>query len=392
MLFDFSLKSSLLLIFFVHGIVFSLLLFIKGIQTENKASIWLSFFIFLCVLYICPFMLGYAGWYSRNLYRDILFYIPFQHLFLIPPILFFYIKSLLDKSFTFSTKHFIHFIPAILYLFYSIVVFIYDKFVIQDYYFYADGKDKDLLPWYQLAGFISLAYYLFRSLQLYNQYKRLTFQEVSFADSVMFRWVQRFLIAFIGLILLRLLFFLLNPEWDEFGRKFWYYLSFSILFYYIAICGYLNAVQSFTSFNSLNFPEAGQLKKEPEDILTAEKDPVNVPDLEILKTKIEQVMIFDQAFQNPTLTLADVSRLSAIHPKKISQAINLGFKMNFNDFVNDYRTKAVITKLQSGEHNLQTLLGIAYDCGFNSKSTFNRAFKKHTSLTPKEYLAKYHPK
>lgn len=62
--------------------------------------------------------------------------------------------------------------------------------------------------------------------------------------------------------------------------------------------------------------------------------------------------------------------------------------MNFNDFVNYYRTEEVIKKLQSGKHNIHTLLAIAYDCGFNSKSTFNRSFKKQTGLTPKEYLIK----
>ena len=62
--------------------------------------------------------------------------------------------------------------------------------------------------------------------------------------------------------------------------------------------------------------------------------------------------------------------------------------MNFNDFINHYRIEAVKEKLSAGEHNTTTLLGIAYDCGFNSKATFNRAFKKSTTLSPNEYLKK----
>ncbi len=62
MLFSFSFKSSILLIFFLHGIVFSTLLLIKGLQNENKSSLWLSLFTILCSLYIAPFMFGYAGW------------------------------------------------------------------------------------------------------------------------------------------------------------------------------------------------------------------------------------------------------------------------------------------------------------------------------------------
>lgn len=66
--------------------------------------------------------------------------------------------------------------------------------------------------------------------------------------------------------------------------------------------------------------------------------------------------------------------------------------MNFNDFVNHHRIKALLQKIEKGEHSVQTLLSLAYECGFNSKSTFNRAFKRATSLNPREYIEKNRPK
>jgi AraC-like DNA-binding protein len=66
--------------------------------------------------------------------------------------------------------------------------------------------------------------------------------------------------------------------------------------------------------------------------------------------------------------------------------------LNFNDFVNHHRIKAVLQKIAEGEHTIQTLLSIALECGFNSKSTFNRAFKRATSLSPKEYIEKHYQK
>jgi AraC-like DNA-binding protein len=60
--------------------------------------------------------------------------------------------------------------------------------------------------------------------------------------------------------------------------------------------------------------------------------------------------------------------------------------MNFNDFVNYYRVQAVVEKLKMGEQKTQTLLSIAYDCGFNSKATFNRAFKKAMGTSPKNWM------
>lgn len=385
MYFDLSPKSVALLVFFAHGIVFSVLLLVKSIQNENKASAWLSLFSILCSLYISPFMFGYAGWYGQQPYRDVLFYIPFQQLLLLPPVLFFYTKSLLDKSFSFKRADFIHFIPAIIYLIYSVIIFITDKIVLQEYYFYADGRDKDLATWYQIAGFISLVFYSIKSLNTYRKYKSITFDVVSFADNILFKWVQRFLIALLILLIIRILFFVLNPEWAQFGNKFWYYLCFSILFYYISLSGYVNSVQTIIPFNS-NFNAIEEI--EIETIETSAANQLNIVELDEWKINLETLMMVDKAFQNPTLTLADVSEKLKISAKKISQVINQGFKMNFNDFVNYYRTEEVIKKLQSGKHNIHTLLAIAYDCGFNSKSTFNRSFKKQTGLTPKEYLIK----
>jgi AraC-like DNA-binding protein len=390
MLFEFTPKSSILLIFFFHGIVFSALLFNKGIRNQNKASLWLSIFVFLCAMYISPFMLGYAGWYSVAFYRDIMFFIPFQQLFLLGPVIFFYTQSQLNTSFKLSKRDIIHFIPAIFYLVYSIIVFITDKLVLSEYYFYADGRDKDLAPWYQMLGLVSMALYLILSLRYYSIYKKISYQTVSFADSISFSWIKRFLLAFLIILVLRVLFFILNPEWGEFGKKFWYYLCFSGLFYYISVSGYTNSVKTIIAFRPLLFgfePDFSSQDKVQDETLL-DKESVEIPDLDEWKAKVEQLMKVEREFENPDLTLSDVSQILDVNPKKMSQIINHGFKMNFNDFVNYYRTEAVIEKFKSGEHNLQNFLEIAFECGFNSKSTFNRAFKKQTLLTPKEYLKK----
>lgn len=400
MLFSFSLKSSILLIFFLHGIVFSILLLVKGLQNENKSSLWLSLFTILCSLYIAPFMFGYAGWYAQQPYRNILFYIPFQQLFLLPPVLYFYIKALLDKSFQFSKSDYIHFLPSAIYLIYSIVVFLTDRVILNEYYFYEDGKDKDFSLWYQITGLCSLGYYLAQSLKTYYKYKALTYNVVSFADTVMFKWAKRFLIAFLMLIAIRILFFIVNPEWDEFGKKFWYYVCFSILFYYMSISGYTNSILSATSFRDspLNFDADFKFEADnPREIELPISIPENdnladdkneIPDFDLWKEKIEALMLVDKMYENPALVISDLSNKLSTHSKKISQVINQGFNMNFNDFVNHYRISAVKQKIEEGEHTIQTLLSLAFECGFNSKSTFNRAFKRSTSLSPKEYIEK----
>ena len=382
MYFDFNLKSSILLIFFSQGIVFTYLLLKKGIENDSSSSKWLSLFVLLCSLYIAPFMFGYGGWYSKKMYREILFFIPFQQLFLIGPVLYYYTQSLLNKSFQIHKKDWVHFIPALLYAVYSLIIFITDKIALDQFYFYADGRDKDLALWYQIAGLVSMVFYLVLSLKYYNTYKRLAFETVSYAESILFKWLKHFFIAFLIILVLRVLFFILNPEWWQFGRKFWYYLCFSFLFYYIALSGYANTVKAAIPIidKEANGDAISEKKEKP---VIAE-----LPDLDKWKLRLEGLMEADKLYQNPSLSLSDMAGLLEIPSKTMSRLVNQGFQLNFNDFVNGYRVKAVIVALEAGGQSTKTLLGIALECGFNSKATFNRAFKKHTGLSPKEYVAK----
>ncbi len=367
--------------------VFSYLLLRKGVRENKKDSKWLSLFIFLGGLYICPFMLGYAGWYSKQSYREFMFFVPFQQLFLIGPVFFYYIKSLLNDDFKFTRKDRIHFLPAILYFIYSLIVFVGDKWVLDEFYFYADGRDKDLDFWYQMAGLISMLYYLFHSLKYYSNYRKLSLQEVSFADEIAFKWIQHFTIAFSMILLLRVLFFILNPEWGEFGSKFWYYLCFSILLMYISITGYSQTIRSTKGVMISDRTTLAPLLQHPEDdSKNTANDVLNPSEW---KDKITRLFEKEQLHKNPNLTLSDVAHHLHTNRNIISKVINQEFGMNFNDYVNKKRAEAVIEMLQSGAHTNNTFLGIALDCGFNSKTTFNRAFKKHTSLTPKQFISKY---
>lgn len=377
--FSFNQKSSLLLLFFFNGILFSMILLRKGIINQNKKSKWLSFLLFLGALYIAPYMLGYAGWYSRQITREILFFIPFMQVLVIGPVLYFYIKSLLFSNFEFTKKDLLHFLPGILYLIYSLVVFITDKFIVNEFYFYADGRDKDLKTWYQLLGLLSISVYLILSLKSYLQYKKTIFETLSFADTVVFQWIQNFLISFLLLIFLRILFFIVNPQWAEFGNQFWYYFCFSLVFFYIALNGYALDIKT-SFFNFENIEESNEV--------VDEKTNTSTIDISFWKEKIEKIINEKQLYNNPKLTLVDVANQLETNPKTISTTINSGFHKNFNDFINYYRIEAVKEKIKHGEHTKSTLLGIALDCGFNSKATFNRAFKKSTSLSPKEYINK----
>ena len=384
--FDFNQKSSVLLIFFFNAAVFSFLLLKKGVRENRKDSLWLGLFVLLCGLYICPFMLGYAGWYSIKSYREFLFFIPFQQLFLIGPIIFFYTQSLLNKDFKVLKTHYIHFLPATLYLLYSLIVFVSDKWILSEFYFYADGRDKDLAFWYQMTGLVSMLFYLILSYRFYRSYRKVIVNEVSYADEILFKWISHFMLAFSLLLVLRVSFFILNPEWGEFGSKYWYYLCFSILYLYIAITGYSNSIRATISFVTDSIQNSKM--EDAAEISMLKTDEIEIHNIEDWKIKIRLLIEEKKIYTNANLTLSDVALKLNTNRNVISSIINQGFKMSFNDFINLKRVEAVIEKIKDGEHLSNTFLGIALDSGFNSKSTFNRAFKKHTTLTPKQYIAK----
>jgi AraC-like DNA-binding protein len=91
-------------------------------------------------------------------------------------------------------------------------------------------------------------------------------------------------------------------------------------------------------------------------------------------------------YQNPQLTLTELSQSLGLHPVWVSRIINAGFEMNFNDFINKLRVEEVQAQLQKKEGRSYTIMSLAYDAGFNSKATFNRAFKKFTGKNPKDFL------
>ena len=408
MRFEFGFYSSLLLIFFVHGLVYAILLFRKSIRNESQSETWLAIFLLLCIMHISPWMLGFAGWYDNQPYRDFLFYMPFQHLFFIGPVIFFYVQSLLNPSFRFGKKQVLHLLPGIGYLLYSMVIVVTDKLILRDYYFLADGADRDFDLWYQLSGFISMFSYFLLTLRYFNLYKKLMMQVISYADTMLFKWVKNFLLAFVTMLLVRLLFFAGSfvPAFEKFryAGPWWEYFSFALIFYYIAITGYSNAVQTKVAFkiNLLEYkpylllPQSFNLKQENSLIEDAEiisietKLPAAGKEDELIvaewKPKLLQFVQQGKAYEDPELSLTQVAKQLKTNPTIISKAVNQGFQLNFNDFINFYRIEAVKEKLLAGEQKTQTLLGIAYDCGFNSKATFNRSFKKFTGVSPKEWV------
>ena len=96
----------------------------------------------------------------------------------------------------------------------------------------------------------------------------------------------------------------------------------------------------------------------------------------------------EKPFHDSSLTIEIISNALNISKHYITQMLNQKLSKNFYNFINEYRIKEAMEKLSDKIYSKYTVIEIAYEVGFNSKSVFNRFFKEYTCLTPTEYRNK----
>jgi AraC-like DNA-binding protein len=175
-----------------------------------------------------------------------------------------------------------------------------------------------------------------------------------------------FIIGFVALI------------WISYGITWWTgllpYLSGTFLFglfIYTLIYLWLNKKQINESF-----------EKYKNSILTKSDS------LELFQ-KLMVVIKSSKPFLDNEISLSKLASQLETKPHLLSQAINENFNTNFFDFINSCRIDEVKARLVSPEFTKLTIAAIAYDCGFNSISSFNSAFKKKEKVSPSSFRANY---
>ncbi len=144
--------------------------------------------------------------------------------------------------------------------------------------------------------------------------------------------------------------------------------------------------ESFKSLVNANFPDdpitsprAGNASSEKALVLS--DDETNSYSAKLI-TQMEE----HQSYLDTQLTLRELADRIDLHPNKLSWLLNEKVGRNFNDFVNGYRLSEFQRKAVDPDHQHLTLLGLAYESGFTSKSVFNDFFKKQTGVTPKAWV------
>jgi AraC-like DNA-binding protein len=122
------------------------------------------------------------------------------------------------------------------------------------------------------------------------------------------------------------------------------------------------------------------------DLISKKSEAASNIQLKDLLDKFEQWMHSTKPFLEPDLNLNQCAEKLNCSPQNLSEAINSSSFKNFRDCINHYRVEEFKQRIQKANLQKETIIGIAFDCGFNSEPSFYRIFKEKTGITPKEFL------
>jgi len=318
-----------------------------------------------------------ALWIARILAIDIRLetYIPYwsrlpmRFSLAFGPLIFFYVLRLTLPQYKFRIKDLLHFIPVLLEL--GIQLLEVKESIRMGATTYETLIFRQLNPALHLMAFISIIIYLYLSHRLIeNFYRRIQFNQGDRYRYEM-RWLHHLLAGF-GLLWL---FWVLFTATDYF----YYHHELGIHAYYPL---YLLLMILTIRTASIAFlrPEVSLPAVAPAFLKTA--PPQELKDKGIWLKKVLKANLY---YLDPELNLRSLAEKLSLHPNELSRIINTVLKKSFSDFINEYRVVEVSRKMQDPAYDHLTLLGIAFESGFNSKTTFNRTFKQMTGKSPVAY-------
>jgi len=118
----------------------------------------------------------------------------------------------------------------------------------------------------------------------------------------------------------------------------------------------------------------------------AVQNPFTHIDLEALSGKLEDLMQTRKLYLNKDLTLKDIADEAGVNYRVLSQFIRIKYNMGIREYINQFRVLAAIDLMKAGYLENKSLEGLCLSVGFNSRITFFLAFKRHTGMSPTEYL------
>ena len=299
--------------------------------------------------------------------------------FLLGPLAYFYVRACTQQDFSFRPILWLHFLPFLLELVYTIPFFMMpgsEKLALYEA-FVQSGKLYSP-PALNLIKSVHGLVYFGLAIHLIQQYRKHLPNAASSIDKGFHRWLLFFIFMVAFPIIVSIIFALAQ-----------YSRAYTILTWLCGVLTFFMAIDLaillkpalFQTFpHQMLQPESFEEQKqkyESSNLQNFQKDKY----IEKLQTYVK----VDKPFLASELTLAQLSEQVNIPAHHLSQVINEKLDCNFLDFINGYRVEEAKEKLTNPKLSHYTIMATAYESGFNAKSTFYSVFKKHTGMTPSQY-------
>lgn len=299
------------------------------------------------------------------------------------PFLYLYIAALTRQRHLPLTHYALLFGPFVIYvlhfLYYYLFVFDSVRITTQNGVLYLN--DSIALSWlFFVALFlVSDPVYLILSYVRLREYKRRMLASVSDTDRINLNWLNLILLLWLvaALVLVPVGFLTLSLGWFTTDSLDMMIALTSVVFFFTL--GFYGFKQT-TVFTNLELKETGKATA-----ANYERSGLTPRQAKDHHASLLQLMEEKKPHLNGDLTAGELSQLLGVSTNHLSQILNKEQGQNFFDFVNGYRVNEVIYKMGDPANAHLTLLAIALDSGFNSKTSFNTVFKKITGLTPSQY-------
>jgi AraC-like DNA-binding protein len=347
---------------FILNLFVLLLLYTEGHTTKTRKFV-LAIVLLQLFAQVPPLVLAMSGSEHIRLFE----FLPFRHwVFLVGPFIYFYARSCMGKPLKKTMLW--HLVPFLFW-----------------YGLYLAVPADTLRGIYGLTNVVSLLGYSLVILHDINQYRSELKEQYSYTSVFMeLSWLSSIMKALIGIVLLLFVLVSISPRWFPLLVRNGNHLlldgrnpEFITTFHSIAILAFTFVFSFFAlKQNRIHvdiLPQKARLSCFP----------VRDPDRSLFET-LEAYMEKEKPYLDSTLTLQALSDATAIPRNELSRIINAQAKENFFQYVNGYRAREFEQAVDENRYPNYTLLGIALECGFNSKATFNAAVKRNLGKTPSQ--------
>lgn len=366
---SFSLLDVLLFIGISQGLLLALSFFHKVNKNVN-ANKMLAIILLLASLILFGRVLAFKinnDWIWR------LGTLADTSILLFAPLLYCYVRRLTFNENPIYKLSLAHYVPALVHLVYAVWTLFTSTEKI--YAHYQSGLLPVVFGIIEMTGLLSFAFYWTQSVILLKRFKVQEHQHLSYSQRI-----KQYLNFLLGTLAILILFWGTSFFNDYILQQPSAYINYTTMWIstplFMFVIGYF----------SLNQPEVFRMPIVAKNIL--EKDRLGKTEAEELKAKLDTLINKDELFLQSSLTLKELAEKLDTSSNNLSWLLNKVYQTSFYDYINQKRIESFLTKIQQGEHQHRTLFALAMDVGFNSKSTFNKAFKTITRNTPKDFIKK----